>query len=190
MKSMREMMKLFEGWTLHDPLGVVAKIRALDDAFIAEWDAYEERREEEERQERARSRPFSSPPIRTSVYKGDRKSPFHLSPCGRCRCPVWQQPCPVCNYYPMGDMDDGHRRGTPEYDQYQARMSAGAKEKWFALVQQFGNIAVWFFQRKLKTVAGKSETYKNMVAKYSAEAANLDLPPAEQIWAAYSDEGR
>lgn len=181
---MRHIMKLVEGYTLHDPLGVVAKIRELDTAFISEWDAYEDRREEEERQMRRRD--FSL--VKTSIYKGDRRSPFHLSPCGRCRAPVWSQPCPVCNYYPMGDMDDGRRRGTPEYADYQARMSAGAKEKWFASCQQFGNIAVWFFNNKLKTVAAQSDTFKRMVARYSEEAAKLDLPPAEQIWDAYGDQ--
>jgi hypothetical protein len=27
---------------------------------------------------------------------------FHLTPCGGCRAPSWQQPCPWCSYYPQG----------------------------------------------------------------------------------------
>jgi len=28
---------------------------------------------------------------------------FHLSPCGGCGAPMWQQPCACCGYYPRGN---------------------------------------------------------------------------------------
>jgi hypothetical protein len=31
------------------------------------------------------------------------ESHFHLSPCGKCTLPSWQQPCPWCGFYPMGE---------------------------------------------------------------------------------------
>lgn len=170
MNPMRKIMKLVEGYTPHDPLGVVAKIRALDTAFLEEWEA----RVGGER------RPNVMPP--------STNSPFHLSPCGRCKSPMWHQPCSVCNYYPMGDMDDGRRRGTPEYAEYQARVSQGAHEKFLKLVSHFGNIAVWFFNDKLKTVAGKNDAFKEMVGRYVAEAQKLDLPDGEQLWDAYGEQ--
>ena len=33
---------------------------------------------------------------------GDKFRYFHLSVCV-CGAPGWQQPCPVCSYYPRGD---------------------------------------------------------------------------------------
>lgn len=54
-------------------------------------------------------------PRRTRVtFDSHGESHFHLSPCGRCNLPSWQQPCPWCGFYPMGRADYAKQPQTRE----------------------------------------------------------------------------
>jgi hypothetical protein len=37
--------------------------------------------------------------LQKRVHLPQPGSSFHLSPCSRCGCPSWQEPCPFCNFY-------------------------------------------------------------------------------------------
>lgn len=157
MRSLRDYIKLVEDGS-RDPLGVVARVRALDNEFRA-------------------------------TCGNDNPSPFHLNACGRCRSPVWMQPCPVCDFYPYGDMDDGIRIRTPEWEARAEKFREKAHDLYINKMTAAGNIAAWFFIQYRKTVAYKSspdsETFRHSVEEFIKRVEAETFPSPEEIWNAY-----
>jgi len=102
------------------------------------------------------------------------RSPFHLSPCGGCGGPAFQQPCSLCGYYPMGGPDP---RQPATLDQFRRSVEN-------SMPGGTGNLATWYFGNFRKTVAYKPHSsYKAKVDDLIAEAARMtDLPNADAVW--------
>ena len=78
------------------------------------------------------------------------RSPLHLAACGGCGGPTFQQPCPLCSYYPMGS-DKGHwhpHAATREF--FCEKVAASAPDGT-------GNLATWVLGQKKRTVAYKED---------------------------------
>ncbi len=127
-----------------------------------------------------------------SQFKKDAKFEFpqphfHLSECARCKAPVWKQPCPVCDYYPLGQMDDGIRIGSPEWIKQTEHYRASAFESFKRHIEKCGNIAAWFFVDYRKVVAYKENSmFATVLDKTIEQVKHLTFPDAESIWASYT----
>lgn len=99
---------------------------------------------------------------------------FHLSTCPQCNAPGWQQPCPVCSYYPQ--------YGRPT----KAEMAAHKKvtrEEYTALVAKRGGIGVWYFNDFKNTVAYKQDAgFRAELNIAIAKAMDIDAATGEAIW--------
>lgn len=114
---------------------------------------------------------------------------FHLSPCHRCNAPVWQQPCPVCDYYPRGNEDGQMRIGSEEWNAAASRYRAQAFEGFERHIHHYGNIAAWFFSNYRNTVAYKEDGFfKRVLEEVIKEVSEMTFPDAEHIWRAYGKE--
>ncbi len=100
--------------------------------------------------------------------KFGHRSPFHLSACGGCGCPSFQQPCKLCGYYPMG-MDKGTwspKEATREmFCSMVERSGPGGRD---------GTIATWHAVSNKK----KFETRDDV----AEAAADIDVPTAAEYW--------
>ncbi len=100
--------------------------------------------------------------------KFGHRSPFHLSACGGCGCPSFQQPCKLCGYYPMGI-----NRGT-------WNPKEATKEMFCTMVERSGpggrngTIATWH------AVANKKR-YETQ-ADVADAAAGIEVPSAAEYW--------
>lgn len=112
---------------------------------------------------------------------------FHLTKCGGCGGPSFQQPCVICRYYPMGD-DPKERARCAEYKTF-------AKQDFLRSVSQFPNIVCWYigtgimksclFIRSQWDQPLKEDEIdlKYKIKKIYEEQSKLDIfPSAEQIW--------
>jgi hypothetical protein len=100
--------------------------------------------------------------------KFGRHSPFHLTACGGCGCPAFQQPCALCGYYPMGS-DKGH------YSPKEA-----TREMFCSMVERSGpggrdgTIATWHAVHRKKRYETKEDV--------AEAAAAIDVPAAAEYW--------
>lgn len=162
----------------HDPLGVIAQVHELEARFRRE--CYPDGDD------------FNLRPV------------FNLSLCGRCRAPVWQQPCPVCNFYPYGALDNGivmftydretqKHEFTEEWLKRVTPMRETARAEFIARLNRHGNVAAWWLADKRNTVAYTDPKYEGRqrfierVERFYEEAQAMSFPSAEAIWAAYGD---
>ena len=175
MSHIRQYINLVESM-MNDPLGIVARIREMDSALIKNY--------------------HEGANIKKSFGVTD-DSHFSIFSCGRCRAPVWQQPCPVCDFYPMGNMDDGVRMFTPEWEEIAKKYRAGSHTNFIRLVDRAGNYAAWYFQRYGKTTAFSpkgfgqnkpSDMFIHFIQPYVDEALSESWPTAEEIWASYKKD--
>lgn len=180
MSNIRNFMNLLEAYTVHDPLGVVARVRELDTAFMTKYTEAKKKGDLD-------NHDHSKGPFRPPLGAYDTQSHFHLSPCGRCHSPVWQQPCPVCNFYPMGAMDDGIRMKSPEWEERAAVLREKAKKLYLLKIQANGNIAAWYFNNKKNVVAFNTpDKFAHYVQPFVIETLMDDpWPTGEEIWDAY-----
>ena len=97
-------------------------------------------------------------------------SPLHLAACGGCGGPSFQQPCPLCNFYPMGsDKGQWHPR-TASRQFFCDRVAASASDG-------AGNLATWVLFASRKTVAyAQSYAFRQRLDGALAEAAHLEMP--------------
>lgn len=101
------------------------------------------------------------------------KSPFHLSKCGGCGCPAFQQPCLMCGFYPMG-IHKGH--WSPK---------EATKEMFCSMVERSGpggadgTIATWH-------ASYEAQGFRRDVEDAAREASELDVPSASEYWDAVS----
>lgn len=101
-----------------------------------------------------------------------RRSNLSIGRCGGCGGPAYQQPCALCNFYPMGQ-----DKGT-----YSPKV---ATLDYFALaVERSGlpgsppNFATWYFKSRFERVA----VLKHLVTEAVSEASKLNMPSAAVIW--------
>lgn len=106
-----------------------------------------------------------------------KSSGFHIGPCYRCGAPVWQQPCPVCGYYPGRGFDDPIPSAK---DKEYYRCSFGRFEQ---IVSRNGNYAAWYFSGYRGTSGYRNKPgFALLVEKVVEEAEGLQCPTAEDIW--------
>jgi hypothetical protein len=106
------------------------------------------------------------------------ESPFHLSPCGQCGGPSFQQPCPLCGYYPMGifaKKTDKPTISCAGFERAIDRSGVGRKD---------GNVATWLAREQMRTVAYiEKQSYRNKVDAMLVAAQSLEgLPSAAEIY--------
>lgn len=94
---------------------------------------------------------------------------FHLSPCGGCGCPMWQQPCAICDHYPMG----AYRREVP----------LTTKEQWCSAVKKHGNVYVWREHNNYRYAIEEYRfTAQHLWEQSKAFNGSQDWPSPEEIW--------
>ena len=97
--------------------------------------------------------------------------PFHLSECGGCGCPSFQQPCQLCGFYPMCS-DKGH--WSPK---------VATKEMFCTMVDRSGpdgtggTIATWH-------AACKAQGFRRDTDDAKRDALEVDVPSAAAYWEA------
>lgn len=104
------------------------------------------------------------------------RSPLHLAPCGGCGGPAFQQPCPLCSYYPMGpDKGTWHpKRASREFfcEKVAASAPAGA-----------GNLATWVLAQAFASPAYREiSSYRRAADLSMAEAADMEMPDAGLVF--------
>lgn len=104
------------------------------------------------------------------------RSPLHLARCGGCAGPSFQQPCPLCSFYPMGaDKGSWHpARASREFfcEKVAASAPGGA-----------GNLATWVMAQANRSVAYREvPRFRLMAEDASAHASALDMPDAGLVY--------
>ena len=104
------------------------------------------------------------------------RSPLHLARCGGCGGPSFQQPCPLCSYYPMGaDKGTWHPvRASREYfcEKVAASAPSGA-----------GNVATWVLRQATRSVAYREDlSFRRVADAALAQAAELPVPDAGLVF--------
>ena len=74
---------------------------------------------------------------------------FHLIACGGCGAPAFQQPCTVCDYYPMGDAEEQREARA---DMRQGMPFTQAELKFILQVEDSGNVASWYVMRRIASL--------------------------------------
>jgi hypothetical protein len=102
---------------------------------------------------------------------------FHLSPCGGCGQPVWQQPCPLCGYYPMGS-DPRERERCQKMDV--------TRDDWLRYAKRAGDVAQWYLEGFTRTVAwSKCEPgFRDKVCALIEQAKDLGLSDDAEVYEA------
>lgn len=99
---------------------------------------------------------------------------FHLSTCPQCNAPGWQQPCPMCGYYPQ--------YGRPTKAEIAAHKKV-TREEYAVHVAKRGGIGVWYFNEFKKTVAYKQDAgFRAELNIAIAKAMDIDAATGEEIW--------
>lgn len=104
------------------------------------------------------------------------RSPLHLSACGGCGGPSFQQPCPLCSFYPMGN-DKGQWHPHTASREYFCEKVAGCAPAGT------GNLATWVLAEKKRTVAYRDDpSFRRRLDETLAVAAGMDLPPPGKVF--------
>jgi hypothetical protein len=110
---------------------------------------------------------------------GELSQYFHLTPCA-CGQPVWQQPCPLCGYYPMGN--------DPQERERCASMGL-TREHWLAAVARHGNIGAWYFASYKTTVAWKDLEFRTKILEIIERSRKMVWPDPEAVYEAATRKG-
>lgn len=100
------------------------------------------------------------------------ESHLHLNRCGGCGGPAYQQPCAICNYYPMGSDKGYYSPKVATFDHFNAaveRSGPGGKG---------GNFATWYFRTSWSNVT----LLKHRVEAAVEQAAELAMPSTRVFW--------
>ncbi len=106
---------------------------------------------------------------------------FHLTACGGCGMPAFQQPCPMCGYYPMGN-DPAERKRCQE--------EGITEERWVRAVERSCGIVAWYITEHCRnTVAWTSLKplwiqWRSEMEALIASSKTMTLPDARTILAA------
>lgn len=101
------------------------------------------------------------------------RSPFHLSSCGGCGAPSFQQPCPLCRYYPRGS-DKGY---------YEPKVAT--KQMFCEMIDRSGpegrdgTIATWL-------IKNNDRRFPDLTQALTV-ALDVDVPSASDYWDAIVD---
>lgn len=110
-----------------------------------------------------------------------RRSNIHINCCGGCGGPAYQQPCAICNFYPMGDDNRSYFPKVATFEHF------GSSLRRSAPVGADANLATWYFKTKFERVT----VMKGHVPEMIAQASKLDnMPSAETVWRIVVDEER
>lgn len=114
-------------------------------------------------------------------------SHFHLSPCGVCRAPTFQYPCPSCRSW--CDASD-----TPDQRQAQIeaarRSKVGTRETFVRRVEASGGIGPWYFGNFRNTVGyDKGGTFTAEVNASVERTREVSWPDAGLVWDTVTAEG-
>lgn len=111
-------------------------------------------------------------------------SPFHLSKCGGCGAPSFQQPCSLCGFYPYGSYK-GH--WTPK---------EATKEQFEAMVERSGpdgkdgTVATWharsFWEGRVDV---SREAAKEAGEAAACRAAAVSCCPVDDVWDVVAEGG-
>jgi len=111
-------------------------------------------------------------------------SPFHLSKCGGCGAPSFQQPCSLCGFYPYGS-NKGH------WDPREA-----TREQFSAMVERSGpdgkdgTVATWharsFWERRVDV---SREAAKEAGEAAARRATTVSCCSADDVWDVVAKDG-
>ena len=101
-----------------------------------------------------------------------RRSNLNISRCGGCGGPAYQQPCALCNFYPMGQDKGIYSPKVATLDYFTSAVERSG------LPGSPPNLATWYFKSRLERVS----VLKHMVAEAVSEASKLKMPSPEVIW--------
>jgi hypothetical protein len=109
--------------------------------------------------------------LKLAAYGGGDAS-FNLRAC-HCAAPTWQQPCPVCSYYPM--------YGEPGTNWPVNSCTLAIYEGHIA---RHENLIAWVFHQNRRTVAYKEGTQYKLATDWAYESAKFmpNVPTAREIW--------
>jgi hypothetical protein len=113
------------------------------------------------------------------------RSPFHLAACGGCGGPSFQQPCPHCRFYPMGDAE-AQRARTPKLtaEQFRGNVERTAPDGT-------GNLATWLVASQRSSAAHRPHSaFAARTDALMAEAARMEgLPSPDAVYATVTEGG-
>lgn len=111
-------------------------------------------------------------------------SPFHLSKCGGCGAPAYQQPCSLCGFYPRGS-DKGH--WSPK---------KATREDFLGMVERSGpggrdgTLATWHARNAWENRVGITREAARAAGEAAAQkAAGVVCCDADDAWEAVAVEG-
>lgn len=118
---------------------------------------------------------------------GDKFRYFHLSVCA-CGAPGWQQPCPVCSYYPRGDGLRSCRRSVLNpsetriiFDRYIVpEDKLVTREEYDAIVTQAGGILEWYLRSFMRCVDPQRHLLD--AAREQARQQSLVFPTGAELY--------
>lgn len=113
-----------------------------------------------------------------SLDPGQYKYGGHLFTCA-CGAPSWQQPCPFCGYYPMGN----------DAQEFARVKGTTSKARFIQTVRAHGGLIPMWVADKKKTVAYTSDyQYKDAIDRALAKAKRQgDRFTPEQVWDTFSE---
>jgi hypothetical protein len=104
------------------------------------------------------------------------RSPLHLSACGGCGGPSFQQPCPLCSFYPMGSDKGQWHPHTATRGYFCEKVAASAPAGT-------GNLATWVLAEKKRTVAYRDDpAFRRRLDDALAVATGMDLPDPGSVF--------
>jgi hypothetical protein len=104
--------------------------------------------------------------VKTIKGLSDKFASFHLSSC-HCGAPVWQQPCPVCGFYPMyGELNSSMEKDACTLEDYQKN------------VDWKGNILEWYLTSFMRCV----DPQEHLLAAAREASKDMEWPTADEIW--------
>jgi hypothetical protein len=109
-----------------------------------------------------------------------RRSNLTINRCGGCGGPAYQQPCAICNFYPMGENKGNYSPKVATLDHFTSAVERSAP------AGTASNLATWFFKSKFERIT----VMRHLVPDMIAEAAKLDMPSAETVWGILVNEDR
>jgi hypothetical protein len=101
-----------------------------------------------------------------------RRSHLHINRCGGCGGPAYQQPCAICNFYPMGQDKGNYSPKVATLEHFKSAVERSG------LAGSTCNLATWYFRSRFERVS----VLKHMVPEAVSEASKLEMPSAEIIW--------
>jgi len=116
----------------------------------------------------------------TRVRFGPAGSSFHLSPCGRCSLPSWQQPCPWCGFYPMSHSDYQKHPQTREDFLRRLQGSTGQARSFF-----------YFYAQQIagNHVPEWAPIAKRILAEMISLGEPYQWPTHEEVWDYFAKGG-